>query len=57
MLREVYDWAKTGRQAAETAMFAAGSKDGYAEWRRIEDEATAKTKAYLKWIVEWSPYM
>jgi len=57
MLREVYNWAKTGRQAAETAMFAAGSKDGYKEWRRIEDEMTAKTERYLSWVVQWRGYM
>lgn len=57
MLREVYNWAKTGRQAAETAMFAAGSKNGYSEWRCIEDEATAKTERYLEWIIEWRGMM
>ncbi len=57
MLREVYEWAKTGRQKAEDAMFAAGPKNGYAEWRRIEEEMEAKTERYLKWIVEYRGYM
>ncbi len=57
MLREVYDWAKTGRQAAEDAMFAAGSGNGYKEWRRIEDEMEAKTNRYLAWVVQWRGYM
>ncbi len=57
MLREVYEWAKTGRQKAEDAMFAVGPKNGYAEWRRIEDEMEAKTERYLKWIVEYRGYM
>ncbi len=63
MLREVYDWAKTGRQAAEDAMFAAAPKvdfktsvwegitGDYTEYRRIEDEMEAKTERYLAWVV------
>lgn len=64
MLREVYNWAKVGRQAAEDAMFAAAPKHDlrksiwetlngdYTEYQRIQDEMEAKTQRYLLWIVE-----
>jgi hypothetical protein len=65
MLREVYEWAKTGRHEAGELAFAArpirqGVTDmsgDYTEYRRINDEAEAKTERYLKWIVEYRGYM
>lgn len=64
MLREVYEWAKSGRQAAEDAMFAAApgydafvKGASYDEMNRLSNEMEAKTERYVRWIVEYRGYM
>lgn len=64
MLREVYDWAKTGRQVAEDAMFAAAPRyEGflkglsYNEMSRLSDEMEAKTNRYILWITTYRVYL
>lgn len=61
MLREVYNWAKTGRAAAEDEWYAASPKitfdefvAGKGEFTRVHqltEETEAKTQRYLLWVV------
>lgn len=63
MLREVYNWAKTGRAAAGEEAFASvvpgkGFFDGdYTEYRRITESAEERDRRYLEWVVKYREYM